>query len=264
MVVNRQTLSFFLQFSRFASSMRRESAAHDKSLSLGLMAKFWEAGKVKTRLGATIGLARAAEIHRIFVAHLCTAHANTGEHRQIAISPYERYDDVASMLSSQPGGTRWEIVDQGTGDLGERMLRWFSESLIDAESAAILIGADCPTVRPELIELAGQMLQQQDVVVGPARDGGYYLIGLSGPWTGREAQLSALFQDIPWSTSGVLHATRIRANESGLSLAELETAEDVDTIAELNRLLSRLDTEDSELKSAIDAILKDPNLAESP
>ncbi len=264
MVVNRRTLSFLIQFSRFASSMRREFTPQDTSLSLGLMAKYWEAGKVKTRLGASIGMARAAEIHRIFVVHLCGAHAQTGKHRSIAISPYQRYDDVASMLGSQAGGAQWKIVDQGTGDLGERMFRWFSRSLIDAGSAAILIGADCPTVQPELIELAGQMLQQHDVVVGPARDGGYYLIGLSGPWSGREDRLATLFQNIPWSTSAVLNTTRIRAAESRLSLAELETAEDVDTIVELNRLLSRLETEDSELKSAIDAVLQDPSWAESP
>ncbi len=244
--------------------MRREFTPISESFTIGLMAKFWESGRVKTRLGASIGMARAAQIHRIFVAYLCNAHADSGQQRSIALSPFERQRDVAVMLASLSTGTRWTIVDQGTGDLGERMMRWFSDTLIHPRSRAILIGADCPTLRPELMARAGELLQQQDVVVGPACDGGYYLIGLRGQWSEMGSRFARLFQDVPWSTPEVLDLTRMRLNESGLSCAELETGEDVDTIVELRRLLGRLGPEDSELKLAIEDVLIDPKLAQSP
>jgi rSAM/selenodomain-associated transferase 1 len=248
--------------------MRRETPSTTESLTVGLMAKYWEIGKVKTRLGATLGMPRAARIHKIFVQHLCARLGDAGDARSFCLSPIQRSGDVAEMLDSLPNQSRWNIADQGDGDLGERMQRWFQAHLVDARSCAILIGADCPTIGPDLIERARRRLQDHDVVIGPAADGGYYLIGVGGAWNEIGSKLESLFRDVPWSTSEVLNITKTRAAEAGLSVAELETLEDVDTIAELNRLIDRLGSDrsnlrDFELNSAIEQTLKDPSLADS-
>jgi rSAM/selenodomain-associated transferase 1 len=254
--------------------MRRESAATEECLTIGLMAKYWESGKVKTRLGAAIGMNRAARIHRVFVEYLCGALRDAGDRRWFSLSPIERRGDVLSMLKSQSRETLssevlsseadWLIVDQGIGNLGDRMQRWFSSCLTAPASRAILMGTDCPTIRRELISAADQLLREHDLVIGPARDGGYYLIGLRGEWSQHESRYQSLFREIPWSTSEVLEVTRKRANSIGLAVAELELAEDVDTIVELENLLDQLGRRDAELKTAIELILADPDLADAP
>ncbi len=129
------------------------------------------------------------------------------------------------------------------------------------KSWAILLGADCPTIRPELISTADQLLNVHDIVLGPACDGGYYLIGLRGRW--EHDRFESLFHEMPWSTPEVLEITRSRAAAAGLSYAELETGEDVDTVVELNNLLSSLGERDAGLRSAIEKIMADPTLADS-
>ena len=248
--------------------MRRETACTTDSLTVGLMAKYWEIGKVKTRLGASIGMSRSARIHQIFVQHLCAGLGEVGTTRSICLSPIERSGDVIRMLKSLPSRPEWTVVDQGDGDLGERMLHWFKTQLSSDQSCAILIGADCPAIDPELVEDARRRLQDDDVVVGPAADGGYYLIGANGSWSGIGRRLRSLFQEIPWSTPEVFKLTKSRAAEAGLSLAELETLEDVDTVVELHRLLDQLGSghssrQDHELKSAIEQTLQDSSLVDS-
>jgi len=243
--------------------MRRESTPIDKMLTIGLMAKYWETGKVKTRLGASIGMTRSARIHRLFVEYLCAGLNIPGANHTLCLSPIQRRRDLLSMLNSLPTGPEWMVIDQGDGDLGQRMQRWFSSHLTDPRSHAILIGADYPNIQPELIIQADRMLRDFDLVLGPAKDGGYFLIGLGGDWSEKGSRFESLFHDIPWSTSNVLSMTRNRANENGLSVFLIETGEDVDTINELNNLLAELEASDSTLKLDIEQILADPNLADS-
>ena len=132
------------------------------------------------------------------------------------------------------------------------MQRWFIHTLADQMSTnglgpadpplAILIGGDCPLLSATEVRIAAQLLQSHDVVIGPAVDGGYYLIGIRGPWARQQAHFETLFQDIPWSTARVLEMTRQRIQTADLSLAELETREDIDTLDELHRLRQCLST----------------------
>ncbi len=113
-----------------------------------------------------------------------------------------------------------------------------------------------------------QYLADHDLVIGPAVDGGYYLIGVHGSWSEIGNRVESLFRDVPWSTSEVFQMTKQRAAAAKLSMAELERLEDVDTIAELTNLMSQLskpgtDSRGSELRIAIEQILNDPNLADS-
>jgi uncharacterized protein len=138
------------------------------------------------------------------------------------------------------------------------MERWFSSTLTGPTQLSILIGADCPRLQCSDIELADQLLRTHDVVLGPAMDGGYYLIGLRGSWSCQGKAYGSLFHDIPWSTDQVLAITRDRLKTAGLSYAELPAREDVDTVRELNNLRDWLEANQAEcpeLRSGIQAIL---------
>ena len=238
--------------------MRRESALTDGTLTIGLMAKYWESGKVKTRLGSSIGMRRAAQLHRLFVGQLCSTLNHSGDRRSISLSPMDRQEDVQSMLDALLEENHWTIIDQGGGDLGDRIMNWFAKTLPTAVSRSILMGTDLPTIRPEVIDRAYRLLTDHDVVLGPAHDGGYYLIGLRGQWSVLSHVYESLFRGIPWSTPQVLEMTRGRAEDARLSVAELEPGSDIDTIVELEDLIVQLDEQDLDLKRSIERILTDP------
>ena len=211
--------------------------------AMGIMAKYWEPGRVKTRLGASVGMGLAAELHRIFVLHLCEVLAGVDAAKQVVVAPDEKRADVAATLPSS-----WSVVGQGSGELGRRMARWFQTRLgtdsdegVSPESVArpraVLIGGDCLTVVPTVIAEAFEKLAIHDVVIGPSADGGYYLIGIAGHWNPARA---ALFENVPWGTERVAETTRRRVESAKLSAAELALKEDIDTIDEFSRLRESL------------------------
>ncbi len=198
-------------------------------LHLGVMAKYWEAGRVKTRLGRSIGMDHAASLHRAFCCHLAETLSQSGGRRSFVITPPEKRPEFESMA-----GPDWQIDYQAEGDLGHRMRAWFAEA---ENENRVLIGADCPLLDDSVLCAAGAELAHHDVVFGPAIDGGYYLVGLRGPWRSPYADV---FDGIPWSTDAVLSDSCRRASEAGLSVAVLDPREDVDTVEELVRLRGRL------------------------
>ena len=239
---------------------------------LGLMAKFWTAGNVKTRLGKTIGMHQSARLHKLFVTVLTNALADAADGRVAVVTPPQKEKRFASQISDQ-----WTTSLQSDGDLGDRMMHWFQQSLGDHSvndnspplDAAVLIGADCPLIDPATIESAAVLLggphgepgEGHDVVLGPAMDGGYYLIGLRGPW---HTRYEKLFRDMTWSSEDVLDETVRRCQASDLTFALLDQREDIDTIDSLNRLRSELKSRESSgtaeetLATQIEAILDDP------
>lgn len=218
-------------------------------LTLGLMMKYWDVGQVKTRLGATIGMHRAAALHRLFVSHLCRTLADVADWNIVSLAPDLRLGRFRSDLRSWGLDDRWNMLPQGDGDLGQRMQRWFVHCLGGARPGsgprsvrAILIGADCPQLESDHIRQADRLLQRHDAVVGPAADGGYYLLGLRGPWESHAASFESLFHDVPWSTEDVLRITQDRLARARLSVALLDRREDIDTNIQLNRLRESLDS----------------------
>ncbi|QEG02019.1 2-phospho-L-lactate guanylyltransferase [Stieleria maiorica] len=196
------------------------------------MAKYWTSGQVKTRLGATIGMCQAAQVHRAFCHHLAGRLATAADQRSFVVSPPERQADFRTSLP--PG---WQIEIQSEGDLGCRMQAWFAGGA-EAEGDRVLIGADCPLLDGSVILQTGELLESHDVVLGPAIDGGYYLIALRGPW---RAEYRSLLEEMPWSGASVFQLTCRRAKEAGLRLATLAAMEDVDTIKELEALMIQLE-----------------------
>lgn len=209
--------------------------------ALGVMAKYWTPGQVKTRLGATIGMDPAASLHRHFTLHLCKNLARFADVRELCLTPQRRLADATAALRAVDLADRWPVTPQGAGDLGQRISGWMARHLKADDCCAILIGADCPTLLPADLDAALVLLGQHDLVLGPAEDGGYYLIGLRGSWDDRRA---SLFGGIRWSQSDVFQTTLARAAAAGLSQASLLVDADVDTFADLTRLVERLQADE--------------------
>lgn len=143
-------------------------------------------------------------------------------------------DAGAEMAQFLPG---WRLEPQAEGDLGQRMGAAFVTLFADGAKAALLLGTDAPTLPPALLELCLAAIHAgADACVVPALDGGYCAIALARP-------LPALMRDMPWSTPGLLGATRARAVAEGLRLDVLQTWHDVDDAEDLERLRLTLDGE---------------------
>ncbi len=226
---------------------------------LAMMAKYWFVGDVKTRLAAKVGLKRSADLHRLFVLHLgrtliATLGSST-DHCLLSVTP----ESVFPLLDLEPDLQHWRLTPQSSGDLGERMSTLFRLNLQSGEVPAnmVLVGTDCPTLTPKSIEFALNELNDHEVVLGPAQDGGYYLIGLRGPW---DSRYQSLFEGVPWSTESVFNQTLDRAILGGLRTSVLPLAEDIDTIECLNRLREMLamslpSTPNAHLAEQIEVIL---------
>ena len=216
------------------------------------MAKYWLAGRVKTRLAEGCNERIAAEIHEVSTRYLCNRLKNVAELRTVFTSPDHHCDDMRLAA-----GDRWTVAPQGDGDLGLRMIRAFrgmmspgtdtSQASDQTPSGAILIGADLPTLTPADLEEAFSALQQCDAVIGPAVDGGYYLIGLRGPW---KAAYESLFESMPWSTDVVFARTIEVFERQRLDYRRLAIQEDIDTFDELRHLVESATTP-SDLRDAI-------------
>jgi len=256
-----------------------------------MMAKYWAPGKVKTRLAATLGSEVAAQLHRRFVIHLCQTLAKIADRRELVVTPRTR---LKEMLAAVAHG--WQGVPQSQGDLGARMQAWFqgvwsmADNALDSatsgplapldDARAVLIGADCPRLKGAEIQQAFDHLLENDVVLGPATDGGYYLIGLRLNLPARRAQEPAmmeLFQNIPWGTDQVRGLTQQRIEQGGFSLALLQEKPDVDHLDDLHHLREQLrfsrpplgdvpNPEDTALATELDRILNtwDPSLHPNP
>ena len=118
---------------------------------------------------------------------------------------------------------------QADGDLGEKLKRAFADAFNAGAQRVVAIGCDCPGLAKEHIDRAFDILYFNDLALGPATDGGYYLIGISRP-------LDELFENIPWGTDKVFDTTVSLAQQLGLSAEILEELHDVDRPEDLKHL----------------------------
>lgn len=187
------------------------------SACLMLFTRYPEAGNTKTRLIPHLGAERAAELQRWMTASMAREMAELRPEidRQIHFS--------GGGLSQMQAwlGRQFTYLPQFAGGLGHRLHQAFMQNFRSGMGAVVAIGADCPELSSRHLEQAFKQLQTYDVVLGPAADGGYYLIGLNRP----QAQL---FENIPWGTGEVFERTVAIANRLNLSIAMLEQLRDVD------------------------------------
>lgn len=181
-------------------------------------------GLVKTRLAARLGVDEATRAYRCLVEGVLK-NVSGLPGVELRYAP----DEAAAELSEwqRPG---WTLAPQGDGDFGARLVRAFEENFAAGARRVVVIGADCPYVGMADLAAAFAALAAADVVLGPAVDGGYWLIGLHAPQPG-------LFRDIAWSTAAVLAQTERRATSASLTVARLRTLSDVDTEADWLRWL---------------------------
>lgn len=177
-------------------------------------------GRVKTRLGRDIGMARAARIARRLSARLA---------RRLVRDPRWRTALVVAPDEFANRGRWWPMnirrMGQGRGDLGARMGRVASRA---ARGPVVIVGTDVPGITRTLIHQAFRALQSHDVVVGPAEDGGYWLIGFA-----RRRPVGPVFGSVRWSTPHALSDT-LAGLLPGVSVAFLPVLRDVDTVDDLD------------------------------
>lgn len=194
---------------------------------LGLFAKQPVAGQVKTRLASATSPAWAARVAAAFLYDAVERLAHISARRVLAFAP----DDAASAFADAVGD-RFTLVPQGAGDLGQRIARFFTAQVEAGAPATVLLGTDSPTVPLDYVERAFTELEKADVVLGPATDGGYYLIGC-GP------RVPPIFNGVAWSSAGVLAETVARL-PAGWQLALLPPWYDVDTLDDWQALRGHL------------------------
>ena len=198
---------------------------------LVVMTRWPASGRCKERLARSLGPSAAARIQARLISHTLTVAQSLAQHGQlhlhIAISGAGRRAR-RRWLCSLPEAT---ISEQGRGDLGNRMRR----EVLRARSAhpgapVMLIGTDLPDLSPRDLIRAIELLQNSPLVLGPSRDGGYWLMGLGAAPAGAPRWP---FHSIPWGSSQVFHLTWERACRRGLTPALLDARNDIDRIEDL-------------------------------
>lgn len=206
-----------------------------------VLAKYPEPGRVKTRLIGAFTAEQAAQMHRRCLRLTLDCLHEVGR-VEIVLAGSPEGADFGEFL---PPGAR--IEPQGDGDLGGRLALVVEQAFAAGARRVLLVGSDCPGMCPEDVTAALDLLDRVDVVVGPAVDGGYYLLGLRGPETG-------LFTSIEWSSSRVLAQTQARAAEMGLSLALIDERRDVDEVGDMMALVDEIADDDPRLGSFKDFV----------
>lgn len=192
--------------------------------------KYPEPGKVKTRLAKTVGDEEAARIYRSL----------TEENFQV-LHALENYFEICVMFDPPESETKIKAWLRGDScryfaqegvDLGARLTQAFQGAFESGAAKAIAVGSDTLNLNADILRRAAEILDTKDAVLGPARDGGYYLLGLS-------KTEPFLFQDIPWSTPDVADITLKRMRQRKMSCALLPELEDLDEAENLKSAFTK-------------------------
>jgi rSAM/selenodomain-associated transferase 1 len=190
--------------------------------TLGVFVKLPQPGSVKTRLVPALGAQAAAELYEALVeAVLVATEPERGEYERLVY--YAPHDAAQAMRAWLPGG---RLRHQCEGDLGTRLADAFSRAFARGARRVAIVGTDVPALTRDTVLEAFAALDAADVVLGPAHDGGYYLMALHEP-------RPELFRGVSWSSPAVLVETLERAGRAGLSVATLGPLRDLDTIDDL-------------------------------
>ena len=194
----------------------------DASERLAVFARFPEPGRAKTRLIPALGSEGAARLHAEMVRHTLRRVDELDGMRRASIEVWFAGGDAERFQLAFGEG---RYYPQSDGDLGTRMAHAFGTMLADAR-AAVIVGTDCPAITAQIVSDAFDALRGHDLVLGPATDGGYYLIGLRRP-------IPDLFDRMPWGTAQVLSETLARAKRLSLAVHLLPPLDDVDEPSDL-------------------------------
>lgn len=201
-------------------------------VALVVMARYPQPGTTKTRLARSLGDAETHRLYQAFLTDLAGHFAGPDFALHWAYTPADvDYAAFVRELVPDLAGYTHSFPQQGA-DFGARLLHAFQWTQRQGYAAAIVIGSDSPHITRALVCQAQAALQEADVVLGPADDGGYYLIAMREPYD--------VFTNIPMSTSVVTALTVARARELGLAVKLIDPLFDVDEYADLLRLAELL------------------------
>jgi len=179
-------------------------------------------GTVKTRIARTVGNERAVQVYRHLLQHT----------QQITrLLPWPRVVYYGDFINSNDGWNGYQKRLQAGNDLGERMLAAFREQFAEGARQVVIIGSDCLAITPDHLRQAFSALDEADVVIGPATDGGYYLLGMN-------ALHPFLFEDMPWSQPELRQLTELALLQNNLTFERLEELTDIDEWSDYERVSS--------------------------
>ncbi|HEY9857993.1 MAG TPA: TIGR04283 family arsenosugar biosynthesis glycosyltransferase [Candidatus Obscuribacterales bacterium] len=184
-----------------------------------IFTRYPEPGKTKTRLIPALGPEKAAILQQQMTEHTLAQAQLLQANSAIALEV--RFTGGNGYLMRSWLGPDLAYRSQGGGDLGQRMAQAFQSAFRAGMQRVVIVGIDCPDLDTVILGKAFQELQQHDLVLGPATDGGYYLIGL-------RRFVPQLFQDITWSSDRVWQQTIAIAQQHNLSVGSLPPLEDID------------------------------------
>jgi rSAM/selenodomain-associated transferase 1 len=189
--------------------------------------RYPEAGKSKTRLIPALGSQGAANLQRQMTQKAIAQARELQTRHQILLEVH--FHGGSGPLMQDWLGNDLVYHPQVEGDLGVKMASAFQQAFSQKKSGVVIIGSDCPDLDTDLLLQSFRSLRQHDLVLGPATDGGYYLIGLS-------RFIPEIFNGISWSTAAVLRQTVEVAKSMELAIAYLPTLTDIDRPEDLDRL----------------------------
>jgi len=179
-------------------------------------------GTVKTRIARTVGNDRAVEVYQHLLRHTQEIVTQLPQHRVVYygdfVNPNDGWNDYSKHL-------------QTGNDLGQRMLNAFRKQFFSGANQVVIIGSDCLAITPDHIRRAFTALDQTDIVIGPATDGGYYLLGMKQPH-------DFLFTDMPWSQPELRQRTELAILQHNLTFEQLDELTDIDEWADYERAIA--------------------------
>lgn len=176
-------------------------------------------GSVKTRLAKDIGIDGALDVYKYLVEHTYEMTKDLDFSKAVFYSEYVEIEDVWDT-------DKYKLFIQKGKDLGDRMLHAFDQAFAKKFKKAVIIGTDCYALKPKHIEEAFEQLDEHDIVIGPAKDGGYYLIGMNKLYP-------QLFHDKKYSHENVFRDVLTEIGEMNATFHILPELNDIDTLQDL-------------------------------
>lgn len=184
-----------------------------------IFSRYPQPGKTKTRMIPALGAEGAAKLQKQMTEHTLANARKLKLSRSLNIQVY--FAGGTKQLMEEWLGTDITYYPQAEGDLGKRMDSAIKNALVTEMKRVVTIGIDCPDINQSILNQAFSALKQKDLVLGPAADGGYYLIGVN-------RLIPELFKNINWGTETVLAETQTIANRLNLTVEYLPILRDVD------------------------------------
>jgi rSAM/selenodomain-associated transferase 2/rSAM/selenodomain-associated transferase 1 len=226
----------------------------NSSERLILFTRYPEPGKTKTRLIPVLGPHGAADLQKQMTEHVLARTGGFVGDRRVDMEV--RHEGGNRGLMEKWLGSHISYRSQGRGDVGTRMAQAFSQAFNQGKKRVVIVGSDCPGINEATVRTAFDLLDQFDLVLGPANDGGYYLIGL-------RQEKPQLFEDVPWGTAEVGARTLEIAIQLGLRWVKVEPLDDVDRAEDIEVWESEATRKEATPQPAISIVIPTLNEAEN-